>query len=143
MGVFPASPAALLGPNASVFATGILNRFDPFVLWGTVLIGIGVAVIGAGVSGLAAAIALLLPGLAHSFAIASLVTGVVLLLALSGGYDRDQACAELAKNDGIIASFSRALLDDLRAGQSDAEFDAVLDEAITAIHAASVDKVPA
>lgn len=46
IGVFPASPAALLGPNASLFAIGLLNRLDPFVLWGTVLIGIGVAVLG-------------------------------------------------------------------------------------------------
>lgn len=46
LGAVPASPAALLGSSASVFAVAILNRFDPFVLWGTVLIGIGVAVIG-------------------------------------------------------------------------------------------------
>lgn len=46
LGAVPASPAALLGPGASAFAVAILNRFDPFVLWGTVLIGIGVAVIG-------------------------------------------------------------------------------------------------
>ena len=46
VGVFPASPAALLGPGASPFAVAVLNRFDPFVLWGTALIGIGVAVLG-------------------------------------------------------------------------------------------------
>ena len=64
-------------------------------------------------------------------------------MALSGGFTRDEACAELAKNDGMIASFSRALLDDLRAGMSDAEFDAALAEAIDAIYCASTEKVPA
>lgn len=46
LGAVPASPAALLGSTASPFAVAILNRIDPFVLWGTVLIGIGVAVLG-------------------------------------------------------------------------------------------------
>ncbi|WP_121119462.1 fructose bisphosphate aldolase [Croceibacterium ferulae] len=68
---------------------------------------------------------------------------VLKVVALSGGFARGEACAELAKNEGMIASFSRALLEELRAGQSDAEFDAVLDEAITAIHCASVEKVAA
>lgn len=63
---------------------------------------------------------------------------VLRVVALSGGFQRPEACAELAKNTGIIASFSRALLEDLRAGMSDAEFDAALGEAIDAIHAASV-----
>ena len=48
---------------------------------------------------------------------------VLRVVALSGGYNRPEACAELAKNRGIIASFSRALLEDLRAQMSDAEFD--------------------
>jgi fructose-bisphosphate aldolase class I len=68
---------------------------------------------------------------------------VLKVVALSGGFNRTDACAELAKNEGMIASFSRALLQELRAGQSDAEFDAVLDEAITAIHRASVEKTAA
>jgi len=68
---------------------------------------------------------------------------VLKVVALSGGFNRGEACAELAKNEGMIASFSRALLEELRAGQTDEEFDAVLDEAITAIHCASVDKVAA
>jgi fructose-bisphosphate aldolase class I len=63
---------------------------------------------------------------------------VLRVVALSGGFARPEACAELAKNRGIIASFSRALLEDLRAQMSDAEFDAALGEAIDAIHAASV-----
>jgi len=68
---------------------------------------------------------------------------VLKVVALSGGYSRDEACAELAKNEGMIASFSRALLDSLRAQMSDAEFDSALDEAIGAIHAASTEKVAA
>jgi fructose-bisphosphate aldolase, class I len=63
---------------------------------------------------------------------------VLRVVALSGGYKRLEACAELAKNPGIIASFSRALLEDLRAQMSDDEFDASLDAAIAEIYAASV-----
>jgi fructose-bisphosphate aldolase class I len=65
---------------------------------------------------------------------------VLRVVALSGGYKRPEACAELAKNKGIIASFSRALLEDLRAQMSDAEFDAALGEAIDAIHTGSTVK---
>jgi fructose-bisphosphate aldolase, class I len=68
---------------------------------------------------------------------------VLKVVALSGGYSRDEACAELAKNDGMIASFSRALLDSLRAQMRDSEFDAALGEAIDAIHRASTRKVAA
>ena len=60
------------------------------------------------------------------------------VVALSGGYSTDEACAELAKNHGMIASFSRGLLQDLRAQQSDAEFDATLGAAIDEIYAASI-----
>lgn len=63
---------------------------------------------------------------------------VMKVVALSGGYSRDEANALLAQNTGIIASFSRALTEGLSAGQSDAEFDALLGAAITSIHAASV-----
>ena len=63
------------------------------------------------------------------------------VVALSGGYKRDDACQRLAKNHGVIASFSRALIDDLKAGMSDAEFDAALAEAIGEIYYASVEKV--
>ena len=65
---------------------------------------------------------------------------VLRVVALSGGYKRPEACAELAKNRGIIASFSRALLEDLRAQMSDAEFDAALGQAIDAIHKGSTVK---
>jgi len=66
---------------------------------------------------------------------------VLKVVALSGGYGRTEACAELKKNRGIIASFSRALLCDLRADMSNADFDAALGSAITAIRDASVNKV--
>jgi fructose-bisphosphate aldolase, class I len=66
---------------------------------------------------------------------------VLRVVALSGGFARPQACAELAKNKGMIASFSRALLEDLRHQMSDEEFDVSLGGAIEAIHAASTVKV--
>ena len=62
---------------------------------------------------------------------------VLRVVALSGGYSTDDACAHLAKNPGMIASFSRGLLQDLRKGQSDAEFDGALSQAIDQIAAAS------
>ena len=65
---------------------------------------------------------------------------VLRVVALSGGYKRPEACAELAKNRGIIASFSRALLEDLRHQMSDDEFDASLGGAIDAIHKGSTVK---
>jgi fructose-bisphosphate aldolase class I len=65
---------------------------------------------------------------------------VLRVVALSGGFSRTEACAELAKNRGIIASFSRALLNDLRHQMSDTEFDAALGEAIDEIHGASTNK---
>ena len=68
---------------------------------------------------------------------------VLRVLALSGGYDRDEACALLARDAGMIASFSRALLQGLSADQTDAEFTAELDRSIAQIYAASVTKTPA
>jgi fructose-bisphosphate aldolase class I len=65
---------------------------------------------------------------------------VLRVVALSGGYKRPEACVELSKNRGIIASFSRALLEDLRAQMSDAEFDAALGEAIEEIYKGSTEK---
>jgi fructose-bisphosphate aldolase class I len=62
---------------------------------------------------------------------------VLRVVALSGGYARPEACAELAKNKGMIASFSRALLEDLRHQMTAEEFDAALSSAIDEIHAAS------
>lgn len=63
---------------------------------------------------------------------------VLRVVALSGGFARPEACVELAKNPGIIASFSRALLEDLRHQMSDDEFNKSLGGAIDEIHAASV-----
>jgi len=68
---------------------------------------------------------------------------VLKVVALSGGFSREEACRELARNPGMIASFSRALLSDLRHGQSDEEFDRTLGGAIDEIHRASTTKVPA
>jgi len=62
---------------------------------------------------------------------------VMRVVALSGGYSRDDANAKLKENDGIIASFSRALTEGLSAKQSDAEFDAALGTAIDSIFEAS------
>ena len=63
---------------------------------------------------------------------------VVRIVALSGGYDVDEAVALLAKNHKMIASFSRALLQDLNDHQTQEEFDSKLQEAITKIYEASI-----
>lgn len=63
---------------------------------------------------------------------------VLKVVALSGGHSRDEANRILAQNHGVIASFSRALSEGLSAGQSEAEFDAMLKGAIDSIHAASI-----
>jgi len=63
---------------------------------------------------------------------------VVRVVALSGGYTQADANEKLARNHGLIASFSRALSQDLRAQQSDEEFDAVLKKAIEGIYEASI-----
>ena len=62
---------------------------------------------------------------------------VVRVVALSGGYSRDEACEKLSRNNGVIASFSRALTEGLTAQQSDDEFNATLDAAIAEIAKAS------
>ena len=63
---------------------------------------------------------------------------VVRVVALSGGYTQDDANEKLARNHGLIASFSRALAQELRVSQSDAEFDAVLKKAVDSIYRASI-----
>jgi len=63
---------------------------------------------------------------------------VVRVVALSGGYSREKANEILAKNHGVIASFSRALSEGLSAGQSDAEFNKTLAESIEGIYEASI-----
>ena len=68
---------------------------------------------------------------------------VARVLALSGGYSRQEGDQRLRKNHGVIASFSRALLEGLTAQQSDAEFNSVLDAAIQSIFEASTVKIDA
>jgi fructose-bisphosphate aldolase class I len=68
---------------------------------------------------------------------------VLRVLALSGGYSRSEACALLAKDPTIIASFSRALLEGLAESQTDAQFNAVLETSVAEIYDASVHKHPA
>ena len=63
---------------------------------------------------------------------------VLRVVALSGGFSTDEACEKLSQNPGMIASFSRGLLQDLRHHQSDDDFDGTLGAAIDQIHAASV-----
>lgn len=65
---------------------------------------------------------------------------VLRVVALSGGYMREEACERLAENQGIIASFSRALLEELRVHMDDAEFDKALGQAIDEIFYASLDR---
>jgi fructose-bisphosphate aldolase class I len=66
---------------------------------------------------------------------------VLRVVALSGGYTRADACQKLAQNHGMIASFSRALLEELRASMSDAAFNAALGQAVDEIYTASTVKV--
>jgi fructose-bisphosphate aldolase class I len=63
---------------------------------------------------------------------------VMRVVALSGGYTRDDACAKLSRNHGMIASFSRALTEGLTAQQSDGEFDKALKAAVDKIYQASI-----
>jgi len=65
---------------------------------------------------------------------------VVRVVALSGGYTRDDACRRLAANRGMIASFSRALMGDLRKQMGEAEFNSALAEAVDEIYRASTQK---
>ncbi len=67
---------------------------------------------------------------------------VLRIVALSGGYSRDEACALLARDPTLIASFSRALLEGLTASQTDEQFNAMLDSSVEQIYQASVHKEP-
>jgi fructose-bisphosphate aldolase class I len=80
---------------------------------------------------------LTLPEKAGLYADLAAHANVVRVVALSGGYSRDEANARLSKNKNMVASFSRALAEGLSAQQSDAEFNATLDASIAAICAAS------
>jgi fructose-bisphosphate aldolase class I len=65
------------------------------------------------------------------------------VVALSGGFTRDEACKRLAENRGMIASFSRALAQDLRRSMNEAEFDKALANSIDKIYQASTVKIAA
>ena len=79
-----------------------------------------------------------LPTKANQYASLIAHPRVIRVVALSGGYARDEANALLAKNEGMIASFSRALTEGLSAQQSDDEFNATIAEAIDGIYRASI-----
>ncbi len=68
---------------------------------------------------------------------------VLRVVALSGGYTRDEACELLAHNHGMIASFSRALTEGLKASMSDEDFNEALAQSIDEIYQASKNKVEA
>jgi len=63
---------------------------------------------------------------------------VLKVVALSGGYSRNDANKRLVRNHGVVASFSRALVEGLFAQQSDSEFDAMLDSSIQSTYEASI-----
>ena len=81
---------------------------------------------------------LTLPSTANFYAELIRHPSVLRVVALSGGYSRDDANKKLSENHGMIASFSRALTEGLSAKQSDADFDTMLDAAIAGIYAASI-----
>ncbi len=81
---------------------------------------------------------LTLPETANHYADCVAHSKVVKVVALSGGYSRDEANQRLSANKGIIASFSRALSEGLSAQQSDSDFDATMDLSIAAIYKASI-----
>jgi fructose-bisphosphate aldolase, class I len=84
---------------------------------------------------------LTIPNEANLYAPLSKHGRVVRVVALSGGYTRDDACARLSRNKDMIASFSRALVEDLTYQMSDAEFDKSLANSIDGIFKASTIKV--
>ena len=81
---------------------------------------------------------LTLPSTANFYADLIKHRSVLRVVALSGGYSRDDANKKLSENHGMIASFSRALTEGLSAKQSDTDFDAMLDATIAGIYAASI-----
>ena len=81
---------------------------------------------------------LTLPNTANHYANLIAHPSVLRVVALSGGYSRNDANQKLSENHGMIASFSRALTEGLSAKQSDAEFNAMLDATIAGIYAASI-----
>ncbi|MBN8953572.1 MULTISPECIES: fructose bisphosphate aldolase [unclassified Rhizobium] len=92
-------------------------------------------------SGTKVMLKLTIPTVADFYAPLIAHKAVARVVALSGGYSRAEACEKLSHNHGMIASFSRALTEDLRVTMSDAEFDASLAATIDQIYAGSVTKV--
>jgi fructose-bisphosphate aldolase class I len=90
--------------------------------------------------GLKVMLKLTIPSVADFYSSLTKHDRVVRVVALSGGYVRTDACQRLAKNHGIIASFSRALVEDLKASMSDQTFNATLGKAIEEIYWASTVK---
>lgn len=85
-------------------------------------------------------IKLTLPDVANYYNPLLSTKNVLRIVALSGGYKRDEACAKLRENKKMIASFSRALLEGLNKNQSDEEFSDVLSKSIKEIYKASTSK---
>lgn len=83
---------------------------------------------------------LTIPTVANTYKEAMDHPNVVRVVALSGGYSREEANEKLKENDGLIASFSRALSENLSVNQSDEEFNKILEEAVQSIYDASVNK---
>ncbi|WP_416384605.1 fructose bisphosphate aldolase [Roseovarius sp. Pro17] len=81
---------------------------------------------------------LTLPETANQYQALTQHPAVMRVVALSGGYSRDEANRRLAQNSGIVASFSRALTEGLSTDQTDAEFNSTIGKTIDSIHAASV-----
>jgi fructose-bisphosphate aldolase class I len=90
-----------------------------------------------GLSGQAVMLKLTLPEKDNLYADCISHPAVIRVAALSGGYSREQANDRLRRNHGMVASFSRALVEGLSAGQSDAEFNRMLDASIQSIYEAS------
>lgn len=84
---------------------------------------------------------LALPELEDLYASCVAHPNVIRVLALSGGLSRADACAKLRANNGVVASFSRALMEGATAAMADDEFDRHLDAAVAAIYDASKNKV--
>lgn len=83
---------------------------------------------------------LTIPAVSNFYKPLTIHNAVARVVALSGGYSRWDACEKLSRNDAMIASFSRALTEDLRVTMSDADFDLSLGDTINQIYAASVEK---
>jgi len=132
--------------GAQVLAHGLIPIIEPEVTISSpdkaaaedILLGELTAALDALPAGQQVMLKLTLPEKANLYKSLANHDRVMRVVALSGGYSRDEANTRLAQNTGVIASFSRALSEGLAADQTDAAFDAKLASSIAAIHAASV-----